>query len=184
MCYPQGVPKERSEKQKPRPGQGRRQPIRRAHASAETKARLGQSELLRDPRIRSLWPQLGPHEQEVALSPTTEVGHRYPLTSGEVAALTKLSERQVRYWADNGLIPCWRKGRRRLFEAAGLIAAYGLARAKQHELQFYRGLIEEPVDELGTKLGILSSVLAARLDDVEPAEAKAVTASLGALARR
>jgi len=148
------------------------------------RARLAQSGLLRDPRIRSLWPQLGSREQEAALSPAKVLGHRYPLTSSEVAALTDLSERQVRYWAENGLIPCWRKGRRRLFEAAGLISAYGLARAKQHELQFYRGLLEEPVDELAAKVGILTSVLASRLDDVEPSEAKTVTASLGALTRR
>jgi excisionase family DNA binding protein len=160
-----------------------RNPIRAARPSAETRARLAQSELLRDPRIRSLWPQLEPSEQETALGPTKAVGHRYPLTTSEVAALTNLSERQVRYWGDNGLIPCWRTGRKRLFEAAGLISAYGLARAKQHELQFYRGLIEEPVDDVATQVGILSSVLASRLEDIEPNEAKTVTASLGALAR-
>lgn len=148
------------------------------------RARLAQSELLRDPRVRSLWPQLDRREREAALSPAKVVGHRYPLTSGDVAALTRLSERQVRYWADNGLIPCWRKGRRRLFEAAGLISAYALARAKQHELQFYRGLMEEPVDELAAKVRTLSSVLASRLEEVEPSEAKTVTASLDALARR
>lgn len=158
--------------------------IRAARPSAEQRARLAQSELLRDPRVRSLWPQLDRHEREAALSPAKVVGHRYPLTSGDVATLTGLSERQVRYWADNELIPCWRKGRRRLFEAAGLISAYGLARAKQHELQFYRGLMEEPVDELAAKVRTLSSVLASRLEDVEPSEAKTVTASLGALARR
>ena len=158
--------------------------IRAARPSAELSARLAQSELLRDPRVRSLWPQLNRGEQEAALSPGRVVGHRYPLTSGEVAALTGLSERQVRYWADNDLIPCWRKGRRRLFEAVGLISAYGLARAKQHELQFYRGLMEEPVDKLAAKVRTLSSVLASRLEEVEPSEAKTVTASLGALARR
>jgi excisionase family DNA binding protein len=176
--------KQRSVRQKPVDGQRGREPITAAKPSAETRARLAQSELLRDPRIRSLWPQLDPREQEAALSPTKAIGHRYPLTSSEVAALTNLSERQIRYWADNGLIPCWRKGRQRLFEAAGLISAYGLARAKQHELQFYRGLIEESVDDLATKVGLLSSVLASRLEDVEPSKAETVTAPLGALTRR
>lgn len=161
-----------------------RRPVAAARPSAELTARLAQSELLRDPRIRAIWPRLDRSQQEAALSPAKVVGHRYPLTSGEVAGLTGLTERQIRYWADNGLIPCWRKGRRRLFEAAGLICAFALARARQHELQFYRGLMEEPVEELAAKMGILTSVLASRLEDVEPSEAKAVTASLGALARR
>jgi excisionase family DNA binding protein len=107
--------------------------------------------------VRALWPRLEPRQQQIVLDPSLAIGHRYPLTSGEVAELTRMSERQVRYWADRGLIPHWRKGRRRLFEAVGLIAA---------------------------KVGILTSLLASRLDGVEPNEAKALTAPLGELARR
>jgi DNA-binding transcriptional MerR regulator len=158
--------------------------IRAAELTPELRARSDQSTLLRDPRVRALWPRLERHQQRTALDPRSATGHRYPLTSGEVAALTGLSERQVRYWADHGLIAHWRKGRRRLFEAVGLITAFSIRNASQHELQFYRGLMEGPVDELAAKIGILSSVLASRLEDVEPKKAKAVTASLGALARR
>jgi DNA-binding transcriptional MerR regulator len=161
-----------------------RDALRAAKATPELRARLDQSSLLRDPRVRALWPRLEPRQQRIALDPRSATDHRYPLTSGEVADLTGLSERQVRYWADHGLIANWRKGRRRLFEAVGLITAFSIRNASQHELQFYRGLMEEPVDELAAKIGILSSVLASRLEEVEPSEAKTVTASLDALARR
>lgn len=117
------------------------------------------------------------------LDPLKAIGHRYPLTSKEVADLTALTERQVRYWSDNGLIPHWRKTRRRLFEAVGLISAFSIANAKQHEIQFYRGLMEEPIDTLPAKLGILASLLNSRLEDAEPEEVRALTPSLDALAR-
>jgi len=157
---------------------------RAAEVSPELRDRLDQAQVLRDPRVRALWPRLEPRQQRIVLDPSEATGHRYPLRSGEVAELSGLSERQVRYWADHGLIAHWRKGSRRLFEAVGLIIAFSITNASQHELQFYRGLIEEPVEELAAKVGILTSVLASRLEEVEPGEAKTVTASLGALTRR
>jgi excisionase family DNA binding protein len=123
-------------------------------------------------------------QQQIVLDPSQFVDHRYPLTSGEVAELTRLSERQVRYWADRGLIPHWRRGRRRLFESVGLIAAFSITNASQHELQFYRGVMEEPLEKLAAKLGILSSLLASRLEDVEPSQAKALAEPLAELSRR
>lgn len=53
-----------------------------------------------------------------------------------VAELTRMSERQIRYRADHGFIVRWRKGRKRLFEAVGLITAFSITNASQHELQF------------------------------------------------
>lgn len=157
--------------------------LREATPSPELQQRLAQAELLRDPRIRSLWPHLEPRQQRLLLDPAGAVGHGYPLTSSELAQLTSLTERQVRYWSDNGLIPHWRKARRRVFEAAGLISAFALANAKQHELQFYRGLMEEPIDRLPAKLGILANLLNSRLVDAEPEQVQALTPSLDALAR-
>jgi hypothetical protein len=158
--------------------------VRAAQVSPELKDRLDQARILRDPRVRALWPRLESRQQQTVLDPSRAVGHRYPLASGEVAELTRMSERQVRYWADRGLIPHWRKARRRLFEAVGLIAAFSITNASQHELQFYRGVIEEPVEKLAAKVGILTSLLASRLDGVEPNEAKVLTAPLGELSRR
>ena len=158
--------------------------MRAAQVSPELKDRLDQAHVLRDPRVRALWPRLEARQQEIVFDPGQAVGHRYPLTSGEVAELARMSERQVRYWADRGLIPHWRKGRRRLFEAVGLIAAFSITNASQHELQFYRGVMEEPVEKLAAKVGILTSLLASRLDGAKPNEAKALIAPLGELARR
>jgi DNA-binding transcriptional MerR regulator len=157
--------------------------LRGATPSPELQQRLTQAELLRDARIRSLWPHLEPGQQLLVLDPAGAVGHGYPLTSSELAQLASLTERQVRYWSDNGLIPHWRRVRRRLFEAVGLISAFSIANAKQHELQFYRGLMEEPIDRLPAKLGILANLLNSRLEDAEPEEVRALAPSLEALTR-
>jgi hypothetical protein len=155
-----------------------------AEVSPELRERLDQARVLGDPRVRALWPRLKRRQQQVVLDPRATVGHRYPLTSGEIAQLTGLSERQVRYWADHGLIAHWRKGSRRLFETVGLITAFSITNASQHELQFYRGLMEDPVVKLAEKVGILTSVLASRLAGIEKSEAEELTAPLDELTRR
>ncbi len=162
----------------------RRRQMRAADVSPELEDRLEHARVLRDPRVRALWPRLEPRQQRIVLDPSKTVGHRYPLTSGEVAELTGMSDRQVRYWADHGLIVHWRKGSRRLFETVGLITAFSIANATQHELQFYRGVMEEPVDKLAAKLGILTSLLASRLEGIDSSEARTLTAPLDELARR
>ena len=95
-----------------------------------------------------------------------------------------MSERQVRYWADHGLIAHWRKGSRRLFETVGLINAFSITNASQNELQFYRGVMEDPVVKLAAKVGILTSLLASRLEGIETSEAEELTAPLGELTHR
>jgi DNA-binding transcriptional MerR regulator len=142
---------------------------------------LDQARVLRDPRVRTLWSRLKHRQQQVILDPSTAVGHRYPLSCGEIAQPTGMSERQVRYWVDHGLIAHWRKGSRRLFETVGLITAFSITNASQHELQFYRGLMEDPVAKLTAKVGILSSLLATRLADIETSEAEELTAPLAEL---
>jgi hypothetical protein len=155
-----------------------------AEVSPELRKRLDQAQVLRDPRVRALWPRLKRRQQQVVLDPSTAVGHRYPLSSGEVAQLTGMSERQVRYWADHGLIVHWRKGSRRLFETVGLITAFSITNASQNELQFYRGVMEDPVVKLAAKVGILTSLLASRLEGIEPSEAAELTAPLDELTHR
>lgn len=158
--------------------------IRTAEISGELQERLGQAHILRDPRVRALWPRLQRRQQALVLDPSSATGHRYPLTSGEIARLTGMSERQVRYWADHGLIVHQRKGTRRSFESVGLITAFAITNARQHELQFYRGLMEEPIDELAAKIGVLSSVLASRLGEIEAGRAEQIAAPLGELSAR
>lgn len=162
----------------------RRGSMRPAEVSPELRERLDQARVLRDSRVRALWPRLEPGQQQVVLDPGAAVGHRYPLSSGEIAQLTGMSERQVRYWADRGLIVHWRKGSRRLFETVGLITAFSIANASQNELQFYRGVMEDPVVKLAAKVGMLTSLFASRLQDIEPSEAEELTAPLGELTHR
>jgi MerR HTH family regulatory protein len=162
----------------------RRVSMRPAELSPELGERLDQARLLRDPRVRALWPRLKRRQQQVVLDPSTAIGHRYPLSSGEIAQLTGMSERQVRYWADHGLIVHWRKGSRRLFETIGLITAFSITNASQNELQFYRGVMEDPVVKLAAKVGILTSLLASRIEGIEPSEAAELTAPLGELTHR
>jgi hypothetical protein len=155
-----------------------------AEVSPELRERLDQAQVLRDPRVRALWPRLKHSQQQAVLDPSTAIGHRYPLSSGEIAQLTGMSERQVRYWADHGLIVHWRKGRRRLFETVGLITAFSITNASQNELQFYRGVMEDSVVKLAAKVGILTSLLASRLEGIDPSEAAELTAPLGELTHR
>lgn len=56
--------------------------------------------------------------------------------------------------------------------------------ASQHELQFYRGLMEDPVVKLAAKVGILTSLLASRIEGIAQSEAEELTAPLGELTRR
>ncbi len=146
--------------------------------------RLDQARVLRDPRARALWPRLKCRQQQIVLDPSGAVGHRYPLSSGEIAELTGMSERQVRYWSDHELIAHWRKGSQRAFEAVGLITAFSITNASQHELQFYRGVVEEPVAKLAAKIGVLTSLLATRLEGIETSEAEELIAPLAELTHR
>jgi DNA-binding transcriptional MerR regulator len=158
--------------------------FREAALTPEQEARLAQARLLADPRVRSIWPRLTKAQQNIVHDPSRAVGHRYPLTSSELAELTGLSQKQVQYWADHKLIPRWLKGRRRLFESVGLIVAFSIANSKQNDLQFYRELLEAPIEKVTDKMGILTSVLETRMQNASPAEAKELTAALDDLAHR
>jgi DNA-binding transcriptional MerR regulator len=148
------------------------------------RARLEQSKLLRTPQVRALWPHLSKRQQQYIHAPEKTVGHRYPLTSGEVAELTGLSPRQIRYWADHGLVPSWRSGTRRLFESVGLVVAFALTNTRQNELQFYRVMLDEPVDHLQARISLLTSVLLTRLDEAAPEEARVIEDTLSQLTKR
>jgi len=61
-------------------------------------------------------------------------GRSYPLTTGEVAKLCRASQRQVRHWADSGMIPSYRIDGIRRFFSAGLIRAMVLAKGDNYEV--------------------------------------------------
>lgn len=116
--------------------------------------------------------------------PRAAVGHRYPLSSTEVAELTGISQKKVQRWADYKLIPCWRKGRQRMFEAVGLLVAFSFANSKQNDLQFYRELADAHVNKLSEKMSLVTCVLETRLEQASPAEAEQIAEMLADLAQR
>lgn len=56
----------------------------------------------------------------------------YPLTVGEMAAITGATERKIRNWADEDLLPYFRDGNDRRFYSAALIRAFVLQRTPTH----------------------------------------------------
>jgi hypothetical protein len=76
------------------------------------------------------------------------------------------------------------KRSRRLFDAVGLITAFSRTNASQHELRFYRGLMEDPVVKLAAKVVVLTSLLASRLAGIKTNEAEGLTAPVDELTRR
>jgi len=144
----------------------------------EVQDRLRQGQLVSHPRTRALWLRLDRAQQQAVLAPETRIGKHYPLTSGDLAKLTSISEHRVRYWADKGILPCWHKGKRRLFEVPGVVMAFSLLDSNQNDVQFYGEIMNEPAEALATRLDIVGSLLLGRVEDADPKEAKTITASL------
>ncbi|HLH64364.1 MAG TPA: MerR family DNA-binding transcriptional regulator [Solirubrobacteraceae bacterium] len=137
---------------------------------------LYQDQMLRLPQVRSLWRRLGETEQAAVVNPENSVGKRYPLNTKKLAQLTGLSERQVRYWSDLGLLPHWLDDNGyRHFEAAAAIVAFSLVHRSQPERQFYAelGASERPMDDAQQALSLVCFRLVdlvGRLDAVESEE--------------
>lgn len=71
--------------------------------------------IVRDPSYSPKWPDID-----------------YPLSVGEMAAITGATERKIRNWADEDLLPCFRDGNDRRFYSAALIRAFVLQRTPTH----------------------------------------------------
>ena len=86
---------------------------------------------LRLPYLAVLFESLGEDQQRAIQDPVAAgaASQGYPLTVGELATLSGASERQVRTWADEGLLPSHRRGRDRRFYSAAAIRAFALVRA-------------------------------------------------------
>lgn len=86
---------------------------------------------LRSPYLAIVFDSLSEEEQRLTQDPlgagASSTG--YPLTVGQLAALTGASQRQVRTWADEELLPFHRAGRDRRFYSAAVIRAFALKRA-------------------------------------------------------
>lgn len=91
---------------------------------------------LRSPYLAALYQSLTEDEQRCVEDPGSSPkgkGAEYPLTVGDIARIAGASERQVRKWADDGLLPCYREGSQRRFYSAALIRAFAIGRASAQE---------------------------------------------------
>jgi excisionase family DNA binding protein len=86
---------------------------------------------LRSAYLANLFDSLSDDKQRAIQDPVRAgvTSDGYPLTVGELAVLTEASERQIRKWADEGLLPSHRQGRDRRFYSAAAIRACALVRA-------------------------------------------------------
>lgn len=90
---------------------------------------------LEDPEIAALWDTLTDEERHLARRPGDSPHRpdaRYPLTVGEIAAITGATERKIRSWADEGLLPAFRERNDRRFYSAAVILAFVLQRTPTH----------------------------------------------------
>jgi DNA-binding transcriptional MerR regulator len=71
---------------------------------------------------------------EPGLHPDLADATRYPLTLGQLGALSGASERQLRHWTDEGLIPAHRAGTHRRYYSAAVARALLLAQMTPQQL--------------------------------------------------
>ena len=166
MSYDVGMP--RAPRNGDTTGQvaGRRSSTVRAPSPGHLEA-LRQSDYLSRPGVRAIWRRLSEEQQGWVLDPSShsEIGHRYPLSTREIATLAGLSESRVRWWADHDQLPHARTaGGHRTFGIAGLLSAFALSGSRQHELQFYRELADASGEVVSEKVDTLLFVLASRLE--------------------
>src|SRR5262249_1905342 len=113
---------------------------------------------LRTPYLATLFESLSSKEQRLVQSPPLageKVGD-YPLSVGGLSHLTGASERQVRKWADDGVLPSHREGRDRRFYSAAAIRAFALVRAPQHSKALASAAAR---GEIGQHLQLLAATL-------------------------
>lgn len=91
---------------------------------------------LQDAFHQHLFEELSANERRWVREPATHPAMKdrgYPLTTGGLSKITGASERQIRHWADIGLLPSHRVGEQRRFFSAGLVKALVLARTEQYQ---------------------------------------------------
>jgi hypothetical protein len=83
--------------------------------------------------MMALYDSLTDEERLVAHEPWHSLPDvDYPLSVGETAAITGATERKIRNWADEDLLPYFREGNDRRFYSAALIRAFVLQRTPTH----------------------------------------------------
>lgn len=106
-----------------------------AESDSKPLASLAQRELqenqreLQSPYLAALYESLSKEQRHLVEDPGSSEnakGARYPLTVGSLSRITGATERQVRKWADDGLLPSFREGNQRRFYSAALIRAFAI----------------------------------------------------------
>jgi excisionase family DNA binding protein len=91
---------------------------------------------LRSPYMAGLYESLSAAQKRLVEEPGSSPearGATYPLTVGDLSRLTGASDRQIRKWGDDGLLPSYRDGNQRRFYSAALIRAFAIARMSTQE---------------------------------------------------
>ena len=116
---------------------------------------------LEDPVVRLLWSMLDREHQLLVLDPGRRPAPRdrgFPMSTPELAAFlaSGVTDRQVRYWADHGLLPHVVEGRNRSFGQAAAIVGFHLAANDELVRALYRRAVEDPrVTWVATALALL-----------------------------
>lgn len=107
-----------------------------ADAMEELSALADNSDELQRLQVLGLFDQLSESQCALVRDPSSHPelrGRRYPLGIGEMRVLTGATDRQLRHWTDNGLVPAARVKGRRVFYSGGLARALLLAEAEQYQ---------------------------------------------------
>jgi MerR HTH family regulatory protein len=129
-------------------------------ASQRQRELLANRDDLRELVRTGLWDALAGEEREWVRQPRShpslEAVAGYPLSVSEVGRVTGASERQLRHWIDNGLVPAVREGEARRIYSAGLAHALLLAQQGQPEKTVLTRVLD---GQAGTFLGLLGASL-------------------------
>lgn len=126
---------------------------------------------------QGLIDQLTPDQQQCLAVPASHPKLRdggYPLGVGDLRELTGATERQIRHWADIGLLPNHRIANRRSFYSGALARAFLLADAEQYEKSAVAALTQG--GEQATRVArLIASALLAGARDIPPQARDEVT---------
>jgi hypothetical protein len=107
-------------------------------------------------------------------------GEGYPLSVGDMHRLTNQSERQIRKWADDGLLPSFREGGGRRFYSAALIRAFVLSGASSPEKALLR---QAARGELGHFLLLCAATFGRAAEDLPASAAEGLSELASGLTR-
>ena len=94
---------------------------------------------------------------------------RYPLSIGELETVTGASARQLRHWADAGLLPVVRLGGQRRFFSAAVVRAFVLVRSDTYEVSALASIARADPDGLRLVRLVASTAAGLASRDMSPA---------------